>query len=135
MIAFLYPHSLQGRGSLLPVGNHRIQTGGGDHNIGRGCHHISASTRQQSEWGPSSWIGSARGRHYAYLDRRLKLQQDGLRDEYFTGFCAQITDLCFQELHLFAWAATSDFQQSVDYGIEVYIILIRHFFCPQGGRR
>jgi hypothetical protein len=72
---------------------------------------------------------------YAYLDRRLKLEEDWLRDEDFSRLGAEIADFCFQELHLLARSAASDLQQSVDDGIEVYIILVRHGFCPLGVKR
>jgi len=71
----------------------------------------------------------------ADLDRSLKLEKDGLRDENLAGLCAQITDLGFQELNLFARSAASNLQQSIDDGIEIYIVLVRHGFCPLVGKK
>ena len=51
-------------------------------------------------------------------------------DEDLTSFGAQITDLCLQKLDLFAGAASSDLQQSVDDGVEINVVLVRHCFCP-----
>lgn len=58
-----------------------------------------------------------------------------MRDENFSRLGAKKADFCFQELHLLAGSAASDFQQSVDDRIEVYIVLVRHGFCPlwEGG--
>jgi hypothetical protein len=69
-----------------------------------------------------------------YLDRGLKLQEDWLGNEDFASLRAEITDFCLQELYLFAWSAASNFQQSIDDGIEVYIVLVRHCFYPLMGR-
>ena len=72
--------------------------------------------------------------NYTYLDRCFQLQQDWLGDEDFTSLGAKITNLCLQKLYLFAWSAASDLQQSVDDGIEIYIVLVRHSFSPLVGR-
>jgi hypothetical protein len=53
-----------------------------------------------------------------------------LGDEDLTGLGAQITDLCLQQLNLLAGPASSDLQQSVDDGVEVNVVLVRHCFCP-----
>ena len=51
-------------------------------------------------------------------------------DEDLTSFGAQITDLCLQKLHLLAGATSSNLQQSVDDGVEIDVVLVRHCFCP-----
>lgn len=45
----------------------------------------------------------------AHLDGGFQLEQYWLRDENFTGFGAQISDLCFKQLNLLSRSATSDF--------------------------
>jgi len=62
----------------------------------------------------------------AYLDRSLKLEQDGLRDEDLAGLGAQITNLGFQQLNLLAGPAAPHLQEAVDYRVEVDVVLIRH---------
>lgn len=63
------------------------------------------------------------------LDGGLKLQKDRLRDEDLTSFCAEIADLSLQELNLLSRPASSDLQQTVYYGIEIHIVLVRHDVC------
>jgi hypothetical protein len=53
----------------------------------------------------SSWIGWVRSR--TYLDRSLKLEEDGLRNEDLTSLGAKVTDLGLKELDLLAGSATS----------------------------
>jgi hypothetical protein len=53
-----------------------------------------------------------------------------LGDEDLTSLGAQITDLCLQKLNLLAGAASSDLQQSIDDGVEIDVVLVRHGFCP-----
>jgi hypothetical protein len=60
------------------------------------------------------------------LDGSLKLKKDRLRDEDLTSFCAQIADLSLQELNLLSRSASSNFQQTIYYGIEIHIVLVRH---------
>ena len=57
------------------------------------------------------------------LYRRLKLEQNGLRDEDFAGLGAQVADLGLQQLDLLARPAAPDLEQSVYDGVEVDLVL------------
>lgn len=61
------------------------------------------------------------------LDGSFQLEQDGLRDEDLAGLGAEKAYLGFEKLDLLTRAATSHLKESVDYGIKVYFMLIRHF--------
>lgn len=72
------------------------------------------------------------GTEINHLDWRLQLQQYGLRDENLSRFGTQETDFRFQQLYLLPWPASPHLQESVNDGVEVHVILIRHFLFPGG---
>lgn len=69
------------------------------------------------------------------LDRSLKLEKDGLRDEDLTGLGAEIPDLGFEELDLLSRPAASHLEEAVDYGVEIDFVLVRHFEYPHRPQR
>jgi hypothetical protein len=72
----------------------------------------------------------------SYLDRSLQLEQDGLRDEDFTGLSAKISDLGFEQLNLLSRSAASNLKEAVDYRVEIDFVLVRHCkFSPARERR
>lgn len=56
------------------------------------------------------------------LYRRLKLQQDGLRDEDFAGLGAQVSDFCLQQLDLLARPAAADLEEAVYDGVQIHLV-------------
>lgn len=70
---------------------------------------------------------------WTYLDRSLKLEENGLGDEDLASLCAQETDFSLEQLDLLAGATAADLQKSVDYGVQINIMLICHCECV--GRR
>lgn len=66
---------------------------------------------------------------WAYLDRGLKLEENGLGDEDLTSLCAQETDFGLKQLDLLAGATATDLQKSVDYRVQINIVLICHCVC------
>ena len=62
-----------------------------------------------------------------YLDGSLKLEEDGLGNENLAGSGAEVADLGLEKLDLLAGSATADFEQSVDDGVEIDVLLIRHY--------
>ena len=68
-----------------------------------------------------------------YLDRGFQFQQYGLGDEDLAGLLAQVTYLCFKKLDLLPGSTSSHFEQPIDDGIQVHIILIRHAVVPVCG--
>lgn len=62
----------------------------------------------------------------AYLDRSLKLEKDGLRDENLTSLGAQVADLSLKKLDLLARAASPNLEETVDYRVKVDLMLVRH---------
>ena len=62
-----------------------------------------------------------------YLDGSLKLEEDGLGNENLAGSGAEVADLGLEKLDLLAGSATTDFEQSVDDGVEIDVLLIRHY--------
>lgn len=67
----------------------------------------------------------------AYLDWRLQLKKDGLRDKDLASLCAEETNLSLEELDLLAGAATTDFEESVDYGVQIDFAVICHGGCKE----
>lgn len=65
----------------------------------------------------------------AYLDRRLQLKEDGLRNKDLASLCAEEPNLGLEELDLFAGAATTDFEEAVDYGVQIDFAVICHGGC------
>lgn len=61
----------------------------------------------------------------AYLDRCLQLQQYRLRDEDLTRLCAEVSDLVFQQLHLFSRPTAANLKQTLDDRVEVDLS-VRH---------
>lgn len=59
------------------------------------------------------------------LDWCLELEEDGLRDEDFTGLGAQITDLSLEQLDLLAGPAAPDLEETVYDRVEIYLVF-RH---------
>lgn len=45
--------------------------------------------------------------HTDHLDRRVQLQQNRLADYDLTGFCAQVLDFVFLEIHSLSGAVAS----------------------------
>lgn len=64
------------------------------------------------------------------LNWGLELEQYWLRDEDFASFGTEIADLGFQKLNLLARSTAPDLQEPINYGVKVYIILIRHLLLP-----
>lgn len=62
----------------------------------------------------------------AYLDWSLQLEEDGLGDEDLASLGAQVSYLRLEQLHLFAGATATHFEQAVDDGVEIDIVLVRH---------
>lgn len=62
----------------------------------------------------------------AYLDRSLKLEKDGLRDENLTSLGAQVADLSLKKLDLLARAASPNLEETVDYRVKVDLMLVCH---------
>jgi len=62
----------------------------------------------------------------ANLYRRLELEQDRLGDEDLASLSAQVSYLSFQQLNLLSWSRATDFEQTVDDGVQVHIVLVRH---------
>jgi len=63
---------------------------------------------------------------HSYLDRRLKLEQDGLGDEDLAGLGAEIADFGLEKLDLLAGTAAPHLQEAIDYRIEINLVLVRH---------
>jgi len=59
----------------------------------------------------------------ADLDGRFEFEQDGLCHEELPGLCAQSANLCFGELHLLSWFASSHFEQSLDDAIDIEVCI------------
>jgi hypothetical protein len=59
------------------------------------------------------------------LDRRLELEEDGLRNEDLTGLGAQVTDLRLKQLDLLAGSAAPDLKKTVYDRVEIYLVF-RH---------
>ena len=70
-----------------------------------------------------SWLGGKSG----YLDGGLKLEEDRLGNENLAGSGAEVADLGLEKLDLLAGSATADLEQSVDDGVEIDVLLIRHY--------
>lgn len=62
----------------------------------------------------------------ANLNWCLELKEDWLGDEDLARLGAKVTDLSLQQLDLLSWSRASHFQQAIDNGIEVHIVLVRH---------
>jgi hypothetical protein len=62
----------------------------------------------------------------ADLDGSFELEQNGLRNEDFTGLGAEVADLRLEELDLLAGAAASDLEQPIDYRVEIDLVLVCH---------
>lgn len=73
------------------------------------------------------------GNNPTYFDGSFQLEQNGLRDEDLTSFCAEVSDFGLEKLDLLARAAAADLQKTVDYGVQINIMLICHGICL--GRR
>lgn len=63
------------------------------------------------------------------LDGCFELEQNGLRDEYLASLGAEVPNLGLKELNLLAGAAAADLQETVDYRVEVDIVVICHGEC------
>jgi hypothetical protein len=61
-----------------------------------------------------------------YLDGSLQLEEDGLGDEYFTSFGAEVTNLGLEQLNLFAGSAAPHLQEAINYRVEIDFVLVRH---------
>lgn len=64
-----------------------------------------------------------------YLDGSFKLEQDRLRNEDLTSLSAQVSNFSLEKLDLLAGAAAADLQETVDYGVQIDIVLICHGVC------
>ena len=82
---------------------------------------------------PKERLKAARLKRCTDLDRSFKFQQYWLRDKYLASFLAKVTNFCFKKLHLLPRSTASYFEQPIDDGIEVHIILIRHAVVPVYG--
>jgi hypothetical protein len=69
-----------------------------------------------------------------YLNRSLQLKEDGLRDENLTGLGAQEANLALEELDLLSGPAASDFEQPVNYRVEIDLVLVCHLIDAPRGR-
>jgi len=63
----------------------------------------------------------------ANFERRLQLQQNGLREENFTRLEAQAANLGLRHLNWFSWPTSPNFEQSCDQIINIQLDL-RHIF-------
>lgn len=63
---------------------------------------------------------------FFHLDGSLQLKQNGLRDENFAGFGAQVSNLGLEQLNLFAGTAASHFEKAIDYRVEIDLMLVSH---------
>jgi len=61
------------------------------------------------------------------LDGSFKLEEDGLGNENLASSGAEVTDLGLEKLDLLARSATADLEQSVDDGVEIDVLLVRHY--------
>jgi len=78
-------------------------------------------------WSVVSWCRK-RLSGVAYLDGRLKLEEDRLGDENLAGFGAKITDLSLKKLDLLAGTAAANFKEAVYDRVEIDIVLVRHLW-------
>lgn len=76
-----------------------------------------------------------REKQSSYLDRGLKFEEDGLRNENLASSGAEVADLGFEKLDLLAGSATADLEQSVDDRVEIDVLLIRHYESSTEKRR
>lgn len=65
-----------------------------------------------------------------YLDRSLKLEKDGLRNEDLTGLSAKVSDFSLKKLDLLAGSAASNFEEPIDYRVEIDLMLVCHLNEP-----
>lgn len=70
-----------------------------------------------------------------HLDRRLELEEYGLGDEDLASLGAQVSYFSLKKLNLLSRPAAADFEESVDDGIEVHVVLVRHDRRWVKGRR
>ena len=63
----------------------------------------------------------------SYLYRCFQLEQNRLRDEDLTSLGAQVTNFSLKQLNLLSGSASANFQQSIDDGVEIHLLLIRHY--------
>jgi len=63
-----------------------------------------------------------------YLYRSFKLEQNGLRDENLTSLCAEIANLRLEKLDLLSGSATAHLEKSVNDGVQVHVLLVRHCY-------
>jgi hypothetical protein len=70
---------------------------------------------------------SRTGEKNGYLDGSLKLEENGLGNENLASSGAEVTDLGLEKLDLLARSATADLEQSVDDGVEIDVLLVRHY--------
>lgn len=62
----------------------------------------------------------------AYLDRSFKLEKNGLRNEDLARLRAEVSDFRLEKLNLLSGTAASDFEETVDYRIEIDLVLVGH---------
>jgi len=63
-----------------------------------------------------------------YLYRSFKLEQNGLRDENLTSLGAEIANLGLEKLYLLSGSATTHLEKSVNDGVQVHVLLVRHCY-------
>ena len=56
------------------------------------------------------------------LDRRLELEENGLRNEDLASLGAQVADLRLKQLDLLAGPAAADLKQTVYDGVQVHLV-------------
>jgi hypothetical protein len=78
--------------------------------------------------------GVARPRRRAYLDRSLELEQNGLGDEDLASLGAKIADLGLEKLHLLPRTTASNLKETVDYRVEIDLVLVRHLDSSPASR-
>lgn len=70
---------------------------------------------------------------YAYLDRSLELEENGLRDEDLTRLGAEVADLSLKELDLLSGTAAANLEEAVNDGVEIDVVLVRHVWRERCG--
>lgn len=71
----------------------------------------------------------------SYLDRSLKFEEDWLGNENLASSGAEVADLGLEKLDLLAGSAATDLEQSVDDGVEIDVLLVRHYESSTERRR
>ena len=63
---------------------------------------------------------------YSDLDWCFEFEKNRLRNEDLSSFCTEIPNLGFEQLNLFPWSTSSHLEQSINYRVQIHLILISH---------